>query len=1279
MRKFFITSLIFAVIFSLIPVPAMAQTNGYKPGESEESYEILYDDTLDLAPVSEEFLNDQGGAQYSFRSNSVEADEFTGLRHDPLKVEGDGLAAEPSNRSRYSYSYGSGLPSSYDLRDYGKVTAMRNQGPNGSCWAFASYGSLESTMLPQLNDFSEKHMRNTHGFDWGPNDGGTRAVAAAYLARWSGPIAESDDPYHPRDFRSPSGLVRTKDLMKAIYLPDARSDAGRDVLKRALMQNGAMYTTIIGSKRYLSRYNAHYYSGSGYANHAITLIGWDDNFSARKFNSRPPGNGAWLCKNSWGTNFGDRGYYWVSYYDKHIGTSNCQFIAQDKGEFDNIYQYDTLGMTTTTGRSSGYFANVFTAKATEYVNAVGVFTNNHNTRYDVYMVTNYSGPGSFGNRVKVASGTIPYAGYYVIKIDPQLVQAGTKFAPVVHFSTSGSRAIPVEAPRRGYSSRARASSGQSYISHDGRGWSDLTRSFRNANVCLKAFTGKGSGSVINVPVTSVDIDYKTGSVKKGNRAQLTATVAPSNATNKNVTWTSSNPSVVSVDQTGIITGVNYGTAVITVTTADGGHKSTSTITVPGGTPAPTSPGQPTTKPTTRPTTTVAPVQNAIMTISPSKSSYNQGETIEINSVITDYNYRGIPNVDVEYHVTSARNNIKKNKTTDANGKSTLTMSTSSRTSTGEFVVVATAKQNGRVIATGRTTFNIVSRSSGRYDIVVNASTNKQHYQIGERINLRANIKNGSGYNLSYSTVRIELTLPNGSTHTFNRRANYYGSVYFPMSTSRSNQQGRYTIKVTGTRRGYRSGSTTVSFILGNVSPEPTTAAPTTAAPTTAPAPTTAAPTTAAPTTVAPTTVAPTTVAPTTVAPTPGQNIYTKINTDQGLQLINDNKTNPNFVIVDLRRPEEYKEGYIPAAINVNFYASDFKAQLARLDRNKKYMIYCRTDNRSLKSLAIMQQLNFKEVHCMLGGINQWMDEGKPITMPKPPAPQPTTAAPTTAAPTTVAPTTQAPTAPTYVPTTVSPNSNALIASVKTNKDVYRRGDFTRYTANVKLPNGRPAYRARVVFTVTRPNGTTFTRTRYTNRSGIALLGASSSYSTAHGIYTVVIEVSGRGYSSSTASYRYSFGTTPPPQTTTPYVPPITTNRPGPKPPAPTTRPGPRPPAPTPAPTPTPSNVKTSTSIKLNRNYYKQGHSIIATITVHDNNSRPVSGANVSLVFKFPSGKTETHNLTTNSYGQATYSRKTCSKTAPVGYYNISVTAQKGGYQPSSDNVQFYMYKGSGGG
>ena len=167
---------------------------------SLDSDQLVDNLEIDQAPVNPEFNRQEA---------KEEAEKF-GLNVDPLKIYTDygSLNAEVPNRQKASF-----IPAYYDLRNEGRVTPMRDQGPNGSCWAFASYGSAESVLLPRENtDFSEKNLRNTHGYDWGPKDGGTFQVSAAYLSRWSGPIAERDEPYHPYDFYSPSCLRPVKEL-----------------------------------------------------------------------------------------------------------------------------------------------------------------------------------------------------------------------------------------------------------------------------------------------------------------------------------------------------------------------------------------------------------------------------------------------------------------------------------------------------------------------------------------------------------------------------------------------------------------------------------------------------------------------------------------------------------------------------------------------------------------------------------------------------------------------------------------------------------------------------------------------------------------------------------------------------------------------------------------------------------------------------------------------------------------------------------------------------------
>ncbi len=91
------------------------------------------------------------------------------------------------------------------------------------------------------------------------------------------------------------------------------------------------------------------------------------------------------------------------------------------------------------------------------------------------------------------------------------------------------------------------------------------------------------------------------------------------------------------------------------------------------------------------------------------------------------------------------------------------------------------------------------------------------------------------------------------------------------------------------------------------------------------------------------------------------------------------QNNPDFVILDVRTPEEFAEEYIENAINLDYYSEAFRDELDKLDKNKTYIIYCRSGSRSGNALTIMDELNFGEVYNVLGGINSWKAEGLPTT------------------------------------------------------------------------------------------------------------------------------------------------------------------------------------------------------------------------------------------------------------------------------------------------------------
>ncbi|HET6456613.1 MAG TPA: lectin like domain-containing protein, partial [Armatimonadota bacterium] len=397
------------------------------------------------------------------------------------------------------------LPTSFDLRTQGKLTPIRNQGNCGSCWAFASYGSLESNLMPgESLNFSENHLKNTHGFDISCCDGGNSFMTSAYVARWSSPAYETDDPYNVLNCSSPSVTVR-KHVQNVDFIPDRTGPTDNDRIKQAVMTYGAMYTSMWWADAYYnSSQYAYYYSGGGYSNHAVGIVGWDDDFDKNKFATTPPANGAFIVRNSWGTGWGQAGYFYVSYYDSNFGKENALFrVTELTDNYDHIYQYDPLGWVNSLGYGSNtaWFANVFTASQNEMLSAVSFYAASVSSSYEIRVYLDpTSGPINPSGPVFSTSGTIAEPGYQTIPISGTPVTGGQDFSVVIMLTTPGFiYPVPLETQWGGYSGGATANAGESYISASGGSWTDLTSTLANANCCIKAFTSDSMGIVVTPP------------------------------------------------------------------------------------------------------------------------------------------------------------------------------------------------------------------------------------------------------------------------------------------------------------------------------------------------------------------------------------------------------------------------------------------------------------------------------------------------------------------------------------------------------------------------------------------------------------------------------------------------------------------------------------------------------------------------------------------------------------------------------------------------------------
>ena len=386
------------------------------------------------------------------------------------------------NTPEHKENEANGLPRVYDLRKQGGVTSIKNQYKDGGCRSFASLAALESHIKIKDGvelDLSENNMEMRHGFYFmgkKTREGRNRESDIPYLINGLGPILEADDPYTPMkdsNGQKPEYLTRTQvdaltpvsdkdrvrlvmgfEFLKKIDTKNLTSEEDEKLvqIKTAIKKHGAVVSNIYMTHDGYGTFpysNATYYNPAKYAyyadgkdgkytngaNHAITIVGWDDNFSKDNFTTKPPIDGAWIVKDAQTTEFGENGYFYVSFASVSMGEDAYVFTDVRAGNtYAGIYQHDEVAL-------SSYLRSDFFAAKTVLFNRyqpkedgqvlkeIGFYTTKPNAEYEIYLIEDFAAFKTAANAYddeedfytfiqayKVFSGTEETAGYHTKKL-----------------------------------------------------------------------------------------------------------------------------------------------------------------------------------------------------------------------------------------------------------------------------------------------------------------------------------------------------------------------------------------------------------------------------------------------------------------------------------------------------------------------------------------------------------------------------------------------------------------------------------------------------------------------------------------------------------------------------------------------------------------------------------------------------------------------------------------------------------------------------------------------
>ncbi|MBO7394716.1 MAG: hypothetical protein J6U16_01190 [Ruminococcus sp.] len=359
------------------------------------------------------------------------------------------------------------LPGSFSMRDNYPVSPVKSQTPYGTCWAHSAIASAESSvirsnMTVDLSEFHTAYYGALSDTDFVTdkaavnellNSGGSVLAVTNLWAQWIGPADESVMPYGDMTAFEDSGELEEMRGKCAYHLRNAYSfDYDRErtneaeinsLIKQFVYDGHAVDVSFYSDavKNYSSEFaSSNTYRKPRFANHSVAIVGWDDSFPKENFANPAARDGAWLVKNSWGANYGNDGYIWISFCDRSL-TEFAVLELGDKEDYTELFQHDTYPQLQSLSAYDdideirpSYMANVFTADKDTQIAAIGTYIVAPDTEYEITVYTDLSDADdpSSGKASSVTKGSCGYTGYMTLDLDSCVeVSAGETFSAVV--------------------------------------------------------------------------------------------------------------------------------------------------------------------------------------------------------------------------------------------------------------------------------------------------------------------------------------------------------------------------------------------------------------------------------------------------------------------------------------------------------------------------------------------------------------------------------------------------------------------------------------------------------------------------------------------------------------------------------------------------------------------------------------------------------------------------------------------------------------------------------